>query len=212
MPKRVCLVLMAGWVASSFCIAALASDTWVVSRWNFDRDKAGELPAELEPISGQWVVMADSSAPSQPNVLAQISTATVSPGIVVKNSDYRDASLQVKFKTISGQQDQAAGIIFEYHDPENLYLFRANANENNAILFEVANGQRVAVRSIDIAVPSNRWITFGVDIRGMSLACYFNGEKLFTVRNDRPQGGKIGLWTKTDSIVYFDDFTAKRPE
>src|SRR5258708_4983816 len=119
-------------------------------RWNFDSDKAGTLPAGFEAYSGKWVIKADPASSSQPNVLAQISTQETWPGIVVKDSDYKNVVLEAKFKTISGNKDQAAGIIFRYKDSGNFYVFRANADEDNAVLFKFENGRRSAIKSKNV--------------------------------------------------------------
>src|SRR5205823_1564588 len=84
--------------------------------WNFDKDNVGGIPAGFEAYSGRWAVRADAGAPSHPNVLAQEATNETWPGIVAKDSNYGDLQAEVKFKTISGREDQAAGIIFRYQD------------------------------------------------------------------------------------------------
>src|SRR5438046_2929021 len=126
-----------------FVVAGAAFAEHASMKWDFDKDKVGATPAGFEAYSGQWKVKADPTAPSQPNVLAQEATNETWPGIVIKDSNYGDLWAGVKFKTISGQEDQAAGIIFRYQDKGNFYLLRANADEDNVELFQFVHGIRM---------------------------------------------------------------------
>lgn len=177
--------------------------------WDFDKDKVGEIPAGFKAYSGQWTVRADPSAPSQPNVLAQEATNETWPGIVVKDSDYGNLWAEVEFKTISGQEDQAAGIIFRYQDKGNFYLLRANANEDNVEFFQFVHGFRSRIQGQGIKVPHGTWQTLGMEAVGDTTTCFLNGRKLFSIKHDRYQHGKVGLWTKADSVTYFDNFRIK---
>lgn len=178
-------------------------------RWAFDADKVGLPPASFESYSGKWLIKADATAPSRPNVLAQVATSETWPGIVVKNSNFNDGTIGVKFKTVSGQEDQAAGIIFRYKDPGNFYVFRANADEDNVVLFKFVKGHRSEVRGARVKVPHNTWCTLSLQAVGNKITCFFNGQELFTAENDLYTRGKIGLWTKADSVTYFDNLVAK---
>ncbi len=177
--------------------------------WRFDQDKTGKGPVGFESYSGRWLVKADATAPSRPNVLAQVATSETWPGIVVKDSNYKNVLLEVKFKAVSGNEDQAAGIIFRYKDPGNFYVFRANADEDNAVLFKFVNGHRSPIKSKGVKVPHNTWCTITVQALDSTITCLFNGQELFTVQNDLYKRGKIGLWTKADSVTHFDSFIAK---
>ena len=178
--------------------------------WNFDTDKENEVPTGFESHSGKWMVKSDPSAPSKSNILAQSSTQETWPGIVIKDSNYKNVALEVKFKTILGDEDQAAGIIFRYKDSGNFYVFRANADEDNAVLFKFENGHRSSIKSAKVKVPHSTWSSIKVIAMNDSISCFFNGQKLCTIQNDLDKEGKIGLWTKADSVTYFDDFTAKK--
>src|SRR5712691_4670991 len=108
--------------------------------YNFDGDTAGQLPARFhEALTGQgakpqWVVKADPSAPSQPNVLAQLSTDKTDyrfPLAIADEGSFQDLEMSVKFKAVSGEVDQAAGMVFRLIDANNYYIVRANALEGN---------------------------------------------------------------------------------
>jgi len=45
-----------------------------------------------------------------------------------------------------------------------------------------------------------------VTAQGKQFTVYFNGEKLYEVEDETfKDAGKVGLWTKADSVTYFDD-------
>jgi hypothetical protein len=194
--------------------------------WNFDKDETGSLPAGWlsertgQGAEGNWVVLADPSAPSQPNVLAQTSASNVSyrfPLAIVENTNYKDLSMSIRFKTIAGKEDQGAGLIWRYRDANNYYIVRGNALENNVVLYKVENGKRILLApkgtapktyGIKHKVPGNTWNKLGLKAKGNLFAVSFNDEQLFEVEdNTFPEAGKVGLWTKADSVIHFDDFT-----
>jgi hypothetical protein len=196
--------------------------------WNFDRDKVQALPVGwLSEKTGQgpkgdWKVVADPTAPSRPNVLAQLSAdATVYrfPLAIVEKTAYKDLVISVRFKAVSGARDQGAGLVWRFRDAYNYYLVRANALENNVVLYKVQDGNRIALApkgtsaetyGVKARVPGNAWNQLRVEVKGNLFAVFLNGQKLFDVEDSTfVEGGKIGLWTKSDSIIYFDDFTAE---
>jgi hypothetical protein len=96
----------------------------------------------------RWMIVADGTAPSGPNVLAQLSNDATSsrfPLAVYDAVSAADGTVRVKFKTISGKEDRAAGIVWRFRDADNYYLVRANALENNVVLYKVENGVRTAI-------------------------------------------------------------------
>jgi len=187
---------------------------------NFDNVDVGKLPANWtgtktgkgEP---QWAVVADDSAPSKPNVLKQSGVATY-PVCIKEDTSIKDGYVEVKFKPISGIEDQAGGVIWRCKDANNYYIARANANENNVVLYKTLKGKRT---SLDIVgrkggygvkekVASGQWHTLRVEFAGNMFTVIFNGKKMFDVQDDTfPDAGKVGLWTKADSVTLFDDFS-----
>ena len=186
---------------------------------NFDNADVGKLPANwtgTETGEGEpkWAVVADDSAPSKPNVLKQSGEATY-PVCIKEDTSIKDGYVEVKFKPVSGKEDQAGGIIWRCKDADNYYITRANANEDNVVLYKTVKGKRT---SLDIAgrkggygvkapVPSGKWHTLRVEFAGNKSTVIFNGQKLFNVEDDTfTEAGKVGLWTKADSVTLFDDF------
>ena len=183
--------------------------------YNFDSDAEGKLPAKFHDTltgqggKGQWVVKADPSAPSQPNVLAQTSADKTDyrfPVVIADDGSFQDLEMSVKFKAVSGEVDRAAGMVFRLKDANNYYIVRANALENNYRLYHVLNGHRVQFAGASVKVASAEWHELRVECVGNHITCYFDNEKKIDATDDTfKEAGKIGLWTKADSVTHFDD-------
>jgi hypothetical protein len=192
---------------------------------NFDKDQAGQLPKGFSAgltgrgKPGVWVVQKDEASPQQQNVLAQTDADATSyrfPVCVYDGLTAKDVDVSVKFKPVSGTVDQAAGIVWRYKDKDNYYIVRANARENNVVLYKVENGRRTDLPlksegrtyGKKETVPSGQWSTLRVVVHGNLFEVYHNGKKLYEVEDDTfKDAGKVGLWTKADSVTYFDDLT-----
>ena len=187
--------------------------------WNFDREPVGKLPANFASAltgrgpTGQWTVTQDESAPSPPNVLAPTSADSTDyrfPLAIAEDTSYRDLALSVSFKAISGKVDRAAGLVFRLQDQDNYYVVRANALEDNLCLYRVGKGRRVQFAGANLQVTANSWHAIKVEARGHEFKCSYDGVLQFTARDDTfKEAGKIGLWTKADSVTYFDDLTVE---
>ncbi len=163
--------------------------------------------------------MKDSQSPERGNVLAQTDPDPTDyrfPVSVLDGVSAKDVDLSVKFKPVSGRTDQAAGLVWRYRDADNYYIVRANALEHNVVLYKVQNGRRtdLPLKGIGrtygkkITVPSGVWSTLRVVATGQVFEVYFNDEKLYEVEDTTfPDAGKVGVWTKADSVTYFDDLS-----
>lgn len=174
-------------------------------RWDFDREDVGVTPPEFEVILGDWVVRAESAAPSPPNVLAQVATFPEGihfPSCLVKDLHLSDLRMSVKFKPVSGECDQGGGIIFRFQDPGNYYVLRANALDDFT-LFKCVKDQRWPVKRY--YVRSDEWQTIMVECRGPFIWGYWNDRLLIEVRDETFSAGRVGLWTISDSVSCFDD-------
>lgn len=215
-------------VAIMATILAPALAVAKVKTWNFDKEKVHEFPSGWlsehtgQGSKGDWKVIADPSAPSQPNVLAQLSNDATNyrfPLAIAEKDVYRDVTLTVRFKTISGTRDQGAGLVWRFRDANNYYIVRANALENNVVLYKVQDGKRISLApkgtpektyGVKSRVPGKTWQKLGLQAKGSLFTVIFNDQKLFEVEDATfAEGGKIGLWTKADSVIYFDDLTAE---
>ncbi len=194
---------------------------------DFNKDKAGSPPSGFTTAltgqgkAGVWSVMKDDASPNQGNVLAQTDADATSyrfPVCVHDKLSAKDADISVKFKAVSGKKDQAAGIVWRYRDKDNYYIVRANALENNVVLYKVQNGKREDLPlkgegrtyGKKAKVPSGQWNTLRVTAAGSLFTVYLNSEKLYEVEDATfADAGKVGLWTKADSVTYFDDLEVK---
>ena len=190
---------------------------------DFEKDRAGEPPAGFtiaqtgpgEPP--RWRVEEDASAPSGKHVLVQRSadeTRSRFPLAIYDGAMLADGTIRVRFKALSGSVDQAAGIVWRYRDPENYYVVRANALEENVVLYKVERGQRSDLKPVDAGlfaygkkapVRSGAWQQLHVEAKGDLFRVFLDGAQLFEVRDATFVGpGKLGLWTKADSVTAFD--------
>jgi 3-keto-disaccharide hydrolase len=183
--------------------------------YNFDSDATGQLPAKFhEALTGggggvKWVVQADGSAPSKPNVLAQTSADRTDyrfPLAIADDGSYQNLDLSVKFKAVSGGIDRAGGLVFRLKDANNYYVVRANALEDNFNLYRVVNGKRREIKGSRVKVSSGEWHELRVEAVGNMFTCFFDGDKKMEATDETfKEAGKIGVWTKADSVTFFDD-------
>jgi hypothetical protein len=204
-------------------LTSLAASFALADTANFDAAETGKSPTGWTvAITGKgeprWTVEKDDSAPSKPNVLKQSGEV---PGpsfpLCIKDaSALKDGFVEVKFKSVSGKGDQAAGVIWRCADPDNYYICRPNALEDNVVLYKVEKGKRKALDivgrkggyGVEEKVAPQTWHTLRVEFAGKKFTVLFNGKKLFDVEDETfKEAGKVGLWTKADSVMLFDDFS-----
>ena len=99
--------------------------------------------------------------------------------------------------------------MFRLKDGNNYYVTRANALEDNVRLYHVVAGKRIQFAGWNGKVQSGVWHQLAVDAQGDHFQVSFDGSKVIDA-HDRTftDAGKFGLWTKVDSVIYFDDLTA----
>ncbi len=189
------------------------------TKWGFDGDAEGKPPAGFtlartgNGSDGQWVIKNDDTAPSKPHVLAQVSSDSTDyrfPLAIAGSGSYKDFILRVKFKAISGKVDQGAGLVFRLQDKDNYYVVRANALEDNYRLYHVVGGRRVQFAGANFKVTPNAWHEMRVEARGERFECFFDGQLKITAQDGTfKEAGKVGVWTKADSVIYFDDLAVQ---
>lgn len=179
---------------------------------SFDQDHPGALPAGWRAgVTGRgsplWTVEADASAPTKPNVLKQSGSGTF-PWCVRTDASFTDGVVEVKFKSVSGHEDQAGGVVWRFKDGDNYYVARANALEDNVSLYYTQNGKRNTLKYVDAPVPRNTWHTLRAEFSGKSIRVIFNGKSYIEMEDAHfADAGAVGVWTKADSVTLFDDFT-----
>ena len=163
----------------------------------------------------KWTVESDETAPSKLKVLKQSGRATY-PLLLKNDTNIKDGFIEVKFKAIAGSQDRAAGVVWRAKDANNYYVVRANALEDNFVLYKTVNGVRSALDivgrkggyGVEVAVPANTWHSLRVDFEGNRFRASFNDNQLFEVEDSTfTDAGMVGLWTKADSVTLFDQMT-----
>lgn len=196
-------------LAQSAPLAGLNVSPVVTS--NFDSTKPGALPANwLGTKTGagtqRWAVAFDATAPSGGQVLKQSGEATY-PVCLMTDSQLKDGIVEVKFKPVSGREDQAGGIIWRAKDAANYYVCRANALEDNVRIYRVVAGQRIQFDTANLRVTGGQWHTLRVEFSGPSFIAFLDGKKVLTAKDATfAVAGMVGVWTKADSVTAFDDF------
>jgi len=164
---------------------------------------------------GRWLVQQDGGN----KYLAQLDADRTNarfPVAVLSDVMASDIDLSVRFRPVSGRVDQAGGLVWRFQDEDNYYLVRANALEGNVVLYKVKNGRRTDLPvkgegrtyGKKTQVPSGQWSTLRLVAAGSTFTVHFNGTKLYDVDDStftRP--GRVGVWTKADSVTQFDDLT-----
>ena len=177
----------------------------------FDNVKPGQIPpAWRAGVTGtgqaKWAVVEAADAPSHPNVLQQSGVAKFC-WCVQTNLLLRDGFVAVKFKPVSGAEDQAGGLIWRWQDGDNYYVARANALENNVTIYHTIRGVRAEKGRASFDVASGRWHELRVDFHGPHFIVTFDGKQALTWDDETfKDAGAVGVWTKADSVTQFDDF------
>ena len=206
------------WIRAILVLLAAAGS--VVAQTKVTFDDANALPKGWQAgITGkgtaQWEVVSEDSAPSGAKVLKQSGEATFC-WAAKTDEQIKDGFAEVKFKPISGKEDQAGGLVFRFKDANNYYVVRGNALEDNVVLYKTLNGKRTSLQvkgrmfgyGVDTKVSKGKWSTLRVEFDGRLFTISFNGKKLFEVEDETfNDAGAVGLWTKADSVTLFDNFT-----
>jgi hypothetical protein len=206
--------------ASIISLFALAAAAFAQSgaTYNFDSDPPGKPPAGFTSYAtadgpaGKWIVREMADAPSAKNVVVQTdadSTDNRFPVLIADKGEYADPDVSMKAKSISGKVDQGMGLVFRFRDPKSYYIVRANALENNFRLYKMVNGRRLQFAGVNVKVSSGQWHTIRVIAKGDHITCWFDGKQLIDAHEKTYTTGKIGLWTKADSVIAFDDLTVQ---
>lgn len=152
---------------------------------------------------GRWEIIEDETALTPPHVLAQTSNENFGYHFnlaVIENTDYGDLELEVKFKAVSGDEDQGGGPIWRYQDPDNFRVYK------------VANGNCKQLDSAHLKITPGELHTIKIINNGDKILCCYDDRFYLEVKDNTFEKGKIGLRTKADSITYFDNLVVKALE
>ena len=165
---------------------------------NFDNVSIGSAPSGWTATltgsgNAKWTVEKDDTAPSKPNVLKQSGVATF-PICFKNDTNLKDGFVEVKFKPISGKEDQAGGLIWRLKDANNYYVARANALEDNVTIYHTINGKRTEKKHTGTKVAPNVWHSLRVDFQGNHFVVTYDGKKAIEWDDDTfKDAGRVGV-------------------
>lgn len=195
--------------------------------FNFSQYRKGELPegfrstSSMSDTPGKWEIVLDE-APSelepltplaeskyrQP-VLAQTSenpTDEHFPMLIYDEEEFQDFTLETRFKIVAGDVDRMGGIAFRIQDVNNYYVIRASAFDNTLRFYKVVNGLRGRLIGPSMDIPTGEWLKLKIQCRGNKIDCWFNDkEAMPTITDLSFSSGKIGFYTKSDSVCHYAD-------
>jgi hypothetical protein len=205
-------------LAVAACALSLAVIAAEPVKKDFDADAVGAPPAGFEfgrtgsGAQGTWVVRVEKGGTTN-RVLVQESADKTDyrfPVAVLKDGSYKDVTLSVRARPLSGTVDQGFGLVWRYKDPNNYYITRCNALEDNCRIYHVVGGSRQQFGGQNIKVAKNAWHTMKLEATGNHFVVSYDGTKVYDGNDDTfKDAGKVGLWTKADSVIEFDDFTVE---
>jgi len=183
--------------------------------WSFDLDPVGTLPKGFiigtlfdgRP-AGDWRIMELKEAPSLPHVFAQRMNTGAEHAyktVFVEDVTGADLDLQVSFLAVGGKGDMGGGLIWRAADDRNYYLARANPLEQNIRAYRVVKGVRHLLMNFDQVIPVRKWHRLRAVAQGQRLEVFFDGRTVLKLSDKTFTNGRIGLWTKSDAVTYFDD-------
>jgi hypothetical protein len=182
--------------------------------WNFDSYQGKGMPDGFLPLetgskeNGTWVVKPDGSAPSKPYVLAKLSNNETEPNyhiLIQTGGAYSNFQTSVKFKIISGEKEQAAGLIIRFQDSNQYFVLLADAKKHRFSLCRAQIEGLVCTQDRNYNITTGQWYTITAQVATSGIVGYLDNNSLLQRYDSHYMTGQIGLWTKGDSVVYFDD-------
>lgn len=212
--------------------ASAATHIWV----DFSKETPGTEPTAFVPLAGVWTIGADNGkkvlvvegsrwevdksvadlvarvralyGEGYAEFLDKLAAYAHFPYAVAKDvEDFREGEISLRFKPTAGKVDQAAGILFDLKPNGDYLVLRANALENNLVLFQFKQGKRSSVKWIkDTPTPTRQWHNLRLFVKGRQVEGWLNGKLYLQTTLEEAVRGKVGVWSKGDSVVYFDAF------
>jgi hypothetical protein len=209
------LLIAAGLLVILPFLGASAEEDSSVPIWNFDDVPVNQLPSHFvlgtffdgRP-AGEWKVIHTPKALSPPNVLAQLREKGAEHNynlVLVEGTNTTDLDLSVSFLPISGKADMGGGLIWRAKDDRNYYLTRANPLEQNIRVYYVVDGVRKMLKNHDEIIDVRKWHRLHVVNQGCRIQVFYDDKPIFDLCDETFKGGRIGLWTKSDAVTYFDN-------
>lgn len=188
--------------------------------WNFDDDVPGRLPSGFTlgtlfdgRPAGEWKVFHSERARSSTQVLAQVQSKGADHAykmLLINDTEAANVEVEVAFLPVGGKAELGAGVIWRAADDRNYYLLRASAVEQNIRLYRVVKGVQQLVESRSQTISLKSWHRLRVRTEGCEIAISYDGRELLHLCDRTFQSGRIGLWTRSDAVTYFDDLIFTR--
>ena len=185
--------------------------------WDFDSYQNNTAPSDFaifqsnSPL-GMWIVKADDSAPSKPNVFAVLPVGN-STGYhiqVMPNSpEVSDAQISVKFKIMQGHQTEQAGLVIRFIDASHYFVLMADPQNNRLSLCKADIQFLVCNYETNAQISTGQWHTLEATISSEGIGGWLDGNEIIKANNEYYQTGQVGLWSKDDTEAYFDDLQIK---
>jgi hypothetical protein len=196
-------------------LCSISSGTPTSRSWNFDADQSNTPPRNFEVgtlfdrrPAGDWRVVATDRAQSPPHVLGQLQGKGAEHAykvILATGTEAADLDLSVSFLALEGKADMGGGLIWRATDDRNYYLTRANPLEQNIRIYRVVKGVRQMLKNFDRIIDLKQWHTLRVVSQGCRVQVFYDAITVFDICDQTFASGRIGLWTKSDAVTYFDD-------
>ena len=203
-------------IALLLVIPPISSEAQVSAPIRIDLSKAepGREPENFavwrtgQGEAARWLIVGDATA-SQGHAIAQVSTDRTDyrfPLAVYKPFTGKNLEVKLRFKAVGGKFDEAGGIAVRLSTPDDYYVVRANALENNVRFYRVVGGRREQLAGADTRVSAKEWHLLALRAEDDRFTVSFDGKVLFTTADKTfADAGKVALWTKADSVTHFDE-------
>lgn len=183
-------------------------------RWTFD-DPAGTpgtgarsyRPERVfESVLGRWGVESDAGAASGSRVYRQSGRFLRGEAarVIVADLGFGDQTVRVKCRPETGEN--VCGLMFHVRSQANYLLARADGEESTIRLSHVRNGVEYEIARVSAEITPWVWHALAVRTRGDEVRVDWDGARVLeTTHEGASHEGRIGLWTRGDSVTSFDD-------
>lgn len=184
-----------------------------VLAWNFDSEQNGTIPQGFSGLStdlkSSWVIKSESTATSQPNVLEKIlpmnDTADYHLQLIPNSPTADFENVTMNFKIVSGENAKSAGMILRFIDQKHYFVLMADAMQNRLSLCKNTPDFLVCNYDKSVMIAPGEWHTMKALVSTQGIAAYLDGQLIIRANDHNYQSGQVGMWTKKDTIAYFDD-------
>jgi hypothetical protein len=164
-----------------------------------------EVPSAFTPLSS------NAPAINHVPVLAQLDTDPTDerfPMLIYRKENFKDFTLTTRFKILDGVLEQMAGVVFRFQNESNFYVVRVSALGRNLRFYKVVNGVRGNLIGPPLDISTGTWHSLTIHCEGNSITCLLDDKLVMPSLQDPTfDSGKIGFWTKSDSLTHFGDTT-----